>query len=222
MSKSTAKKGRAATAPPTVTARGEGVVPGKPDEGVWTVEVTALKDSPDAALADIGTRSRALDDLLGALPVAKERRSTAGVTVREEFDWVEGKQVHRGFRAAKVVTVRLADATLAGRLIQESIARAAANVQGPMWWIAPDNPARAEACRGAAIEAKRKAEAYAQALGLRLGAVTEIREPSTRGGPMRAMRMPVAMSVAEAQPLDVDPGELSVSAEVEVTFHLVD
>jgi uncharacterized protein len=205
----------------TVTARGEAVVPGRPDEGVWTIELAALDATPDAALADVGERGKDLDALLEELGVPKEMRSTTGVTVREEFDYVEGKQVHRGFRAEDLLTVRLQDATIAGRLIQESTARAKANVRGPSWWIAPDNPARVEACRRAALEARRKAEAYAEALGLRLGAVAEVREsvpgiqPLPRpGGTVLAMR-------AAADPaVEVDPGELNVAAQVEVTFAL--
>ena len=44
----------------TVTARGEATVPGKPDEGVWTITVGALEATPDAALGEVGTRSEAL------------------------------------------------------------------------------------------------------------------------------------------------------------------
>jgi uncharacterized protein len=156
---------------------------------------------------------------LGELGVAPERRSTTGVTVREEFDYADGKQVHRGFRAQNVITARLADAAVAGKLIQTSIDRAKAEVRGPVWWIAPDNPARIEACKRAASEARRKAEAYAEALGLRLGSVAEIREATAGGvGPMpRGKALTLAATDAT---IEVDPGELNVDAQVEVTFHL--
>ena len=194
----------------TVTARGEATVPGKPDEGVWTITVGALEATPDAAaLGEVGTRSEALGAALDDLGAAAERRSTTGVTVREEFDYADGRQVHRGFRAQNVITVRLTDAAVAGTLIQTSIERAKAEVRGPVWWIAPDNPARVEACKRAAAEAKRKAEAYAEALGMRLGAVAEIRETAT-GGPV-PMPRGGAMTLAAAEAaIEVDPGELNV------------
>jgi uncharacterized protein YggE len=205
---------------PTVTARGEAVVPGRPDEGIWAIEVGALDASPDAALAEVGRRSQELTIVLDELEVPKETRSTSGVTVREEFDYVEGAQVHRGFRAENLVTVRLVDPSIAGRMIQGSIERAKANVRGPTWWIAPDNPARIEACRRAALEARRKAEAYAEALGLRLGGVAEVREPPPGAHARHRAGVPAfAMSMEQAA-VDVDPGELDVSAEVEVTFQL--
>ncbi|HWC70103.1 MAG TPA: SIMPL domain-containing protein, partial [Actinomycetota bacterium] len=102
---------------------------------------------------------------------------------------------------------------------QASIDQAKAEVRGPVWWIAPDNPARIEACKRAAAEARRKAEAYAEALGMRLGAVSEIREASDRG--MSPMPRAKAMTLAAAEPaIEVDPGELNVDALVEVSFRL--
>ena len=203
----------------TVTARGEATVPGKPDEGVWTITVGALEATPDAALGEVGARSDALGIALDDIGAAAERRSTTGVSVREEFDYADGRQVHRGFRAQNVITIRLTDAAVAGKLIQSSIERAKAEVRGPVWWIAPDNPARVEACKRAAAEAKRKAEAYAEALGMRLGAVAEIREAAI-GGPV-PMPRGGAMTLAAAEAaIEVDPGELNVDAQVEVSFHL--
>lgn len=204
---------------PTVTARGEATVPGRPDHGVWTITVGALDTTPDAALGEVGTRSEALEAVLGELGVAAEQRSSTGVTVREEFDYADGKQVHRGFRAQNVVTVRLADHAVAGKLLQASIEKAKAEVRGPVWWIAPDNPARIEACKRAAAEARRKAEAYAEALGMRVGSVAEIREASGGGAiPMPRAR---AMTLAAADtPIEVDPGELNVEAQVQVSFRL--
>jgi hypothetical protein len=203
----------------TVAARGEAVVPARPDEGIWSIDLSALDASPDAALADVGDRSLALEALLDELDIPRQMRSTTGMTVREEFDHVEGKQVHRGFRAQTLLTVRLQDPSLAGRLIQGAIERAKATVRGPVWWIAPDNPARLEACRRATLAAKRKAEAYAEALGLRLGAVAEVREPSTDVHPLPRPAGGVLRAMAEPA-VEVDPGELNVEAQVEVSFHL--
>ena len=63
-----------------------------------------------------------------------------------------------------------------------------------------------------------KAVAFAEALGLRLGPVTAIREPShaDHGSP----RPLLAMRAMAAEQVSVDPGELTVDAAVEVTFRL--
>jgi uncharacterized protein YggE len=200
----------------TVTARGHAVVPGRPDEGSWTIDLTVTAATPDAALSQIATRSQALTGLLDELGIAPEMRSTSGVTVAEAYDYEDGTRVHRGFRAQDLLTVRLRDPADAGKLLQGATERAQAQVRGPVWWLAPDNPARIEACRRAASEARRKAEVYAEALELTLGAVTEIREPHAGASPLvRASALTMG-----TESVDVDPGELQVEAQVEVTFLL--
>ena len=145
-------------------------------------------------------------------------RQRPGVTVHEERDDADGAHVHRGYRARNVVTVRLSAPSRAGRLIQGAVGRVNANVHGPLWWIAPDDPARVEACAGAAVEARRKAEAYAQALGLSLGRIIEVRES---GSGWLGEPRPVARAVATYEPrIDVEPGSIDVSASVEVTFEV--
>jgi uncharacterized protein YggE len=204
----------------TVTARGSAVAPAKADEGIWVVTVSSLDGTPEAALRSVGDRSKKLDVLLGRLGVPNEKRSSTGVSIREEHEWVDGRQTHRGYHAANVVRVRLADASIAGRLIEGAISRVRASVHGPAWWISPSNDARVEACRQATLEAKRKAEAYAEALGLRLGSLAEIREPGGRGFDARPLSAGRGFAAAAEPPINVDPGELQVEAVVEVTFHL--
>ncbi len=199
----------------TVTARGSAVVAGRPDEGTWTIDLSAVAETPDAALAQVGDRATALTGLLDELGIPAEKRSTTGVTVREEFTHTDGASTPAGFRAQNLTTVRLSDPAGAGPLLQGATQRAQAEVRGPSWWIAPDNPARLEASRRAALEAKRKAQAYAEALGLALGAVAEIREPPAGASPL-------ARASALTMAVDVDPGELQVEAQVEVTFLLED
>ena len=204
----------------TVTARGSAVAPAKPDEGIWVITVGSLDGTPEAAMRTVGDRSKKLDVLLGRLGVPTEKRSSTGVSIREEHEWVDGRETHRGYHAANVVTVRLADPSIAGRLIEGAISRVRASVHGPAWWISPGNDARVEACRQATLEAKRKAEAYAEALGLRLGSLVEIREPGTRGLAARPLSAGRVLAAAAEPPINVDPGELQVEATVEVTFLL--
>jgi hypothetical protein len=206
----------------TVTARGSAVAPAKADEGIWVITVSALDGTPEAALQTVADRSKRLDALLGRLGVPGEKRSSTGVSIREEREWIDGRQAHLGYHAANVVTVRLADASIAGRLIEGAIGRVRASVHGPAWWVSPGNDARVEACRQATLEAKRKAEAYAEALGLRLGSLAEIREPGSRGADGRPLAAGRVLAPATEPPISVDSGEVQVEATVEVTFLLED
>ncbi|MGH3082673.1 MAG: SIMPL domain-containing protein, partial [Gaiellaceae bacterium] len=106
-----------------------------------------------------------------------------------------------------------------GELIAGAVDRGA-QVSGPAWTIARENPVRVEACKEAALDARRRAGAYADALGVRVGALVSIRDPGTGiRPPPRPMRM-AAMDTAAVEALPVEAGEQLVTAAVEVEFQL--
>jgi uncharacterized protein YggE len=204
-----------------VKVRGEGVVSATPDEVAVALEVSVLEKSPEAALAEAGTRSQALDALFEELGLPKGSRSTSGVSVAEERTWEKDREVFRGYRAVNRVVVRMPDPSPLGRLMTEAASRAQARIDGPWWKVAPDNPARAEACRQAAADARRKADAYASALGVRLGSVLLVSEPRVGVGPQGKVefaQLAVPRGAQAAADVPVQSGDLDVSAAIEVTF----
>jgi uncharacterized protein len=208
---------------PTVVVRGTAVVPGEPDEVEIGLEITALLQTAEEALTDVARRSEILDALLTELDVPRKARSTSGVSVQEEREYQKDRHVFRGYRARNNVQVKLEDGTLIGRIMRLATERAQARIDGPYWRIALDNPARAEACRQAATDARRKAQAYAEALGVRLGAVVQVVEPGVHvSRPRHGTEFVVAsaMDMDEAPEIRVDAGELDIPAVVEVTFNL--
>ena len=208
----------------TVTARGTAVARTAPDEASLELSVEALRPSPGEALADVATRAETLVALCDELGIAPERRVTTGATVGEQVEHDrEGRRQHRGYLAVSRLLVRVEEATVAGRLLAESVERADARVAGPWWTVAPDNPARLQACRDAALDARRKAEAYAAALGARLGAIVAVREPGTRGDwppEPRGIAARAMLAEPSAPQPAVEAGELAVSASVEVEWAL--
>lgn len=208
----------------TVTVRGQAVVPGEPDEVRLAIELTALFPTPEEALADVAKRSEILESIFDDLDISRTARTTSGVSVREEREYEGGNYLHRGYTASNRVSIRLADSQLVGRLMKEATNQAQARLQGPWWQIALDNPARVEAYREAAADARRKAEAYAEALGARLGTVLTVIEPGLRREPehdrVYAMAASADMSLEAEPEIEVHAGSLDIPAAVEVTFRL--
>jgi uncharacterized protein YggE len=104
--------------PPTVTVLGEAVVRVDPDEATLWLGVSALEPSPAAALGEVARRAEVIVGMLEDLGVAAADRSTAGVTVEEEWDHSspEGKR-SLGHRARASAPVRTADPELIGRIV---------------------------------------------------------------------------------------------------------
>ncbi len=210
----------------TLAVRGVGVVPGAPDEGVVTIELTATRATESEAYDEVAERNRALVDVYKRLDLSEARRT--GVTVRERTEYDdEGRPRHLGYSAVAVAEVRVTDPETASRLLREAV-DVGGRVQGPRWRIAPHNPARLEACSRAAQDARRRAEAYAGALDLRLGALLEAGEPgvSTSAGQRAVNLQPMLRSAVvggltgETAMIDVEPGQFDVVAQLDVTFAL--
>jgi uncharacterized protein YggE len=208
-------------AEPEIVVRGYAVVPGRPDEAEMGLTVSSLDDSADAALSDAASKSRRLEAVLDELDVPRSARITTGLTVRQEREYERERWRNKGFRASNEIKVRLDDPALAGRVMSEATRRADARVEGPHWRIRLENPAQAEACKQAATEARRKAAAYAEALGLRVGKVIRISEPGVSIGRHGEPQVfAVASSSGPADEMVLEAGDLDVTAAVEVTFRL--
>lgn len=213
----------------TVTVRGEAVVPGEPDEAQVFLEIKSVEKSPQKAMADASERSARLQAIFADLDVPDTARSTSGISLAEELEWdgKSGRRKHVGFRASNRITVRLDDVETVARLVSEATDKCNAIVRGPSWQIALTNPARAEAFRAAAEDARRKAEAYASALGVTLGDVLTVIEP---GLAVRTHQRHEVMPAAAPAPspaasmsapeIQVEAGALDIPAAVEVTFAL--
>jgi len=208
--------------PPSVATAGHAVVRAAPDAAVLSLEVWAEADTPQAALDEVARRTAVLQEVLDRAAVGAAARSTSGVSLTEQWDYRRDEQVFRGYRAATQVTARITELAVLGTVISESARDAQARPHGPVWEIDPDNPARVEACRLAAEDARRKAEAYASALGLALGAVRHVREPGVRAGPpMPEQAMFRAAAQSAGPDLPVESGDVEVRASVQVVFELV-
>lgn len=187
------------------------------------LELAAQRAKPQDALGEVAKQSEALSDILDGLGIPSTRRTTSGASVSDVWEYdKQGNRSHAGYRATNSVVIRLDDASLLGKLMNQATEKASARIMGPWWHIAPDNPSRALACEQAAAVAKLKAEAYAASLGVRLGGVLRVSEPIENVpfyGRTAAKTFALAAESAEAE-VPVDAGELEVTATVEVKFRL--
>lgn len=193
-------------------------MPARPDRAEVAVELRYLADGPESALGEVAARSIELETLLDELGVEREDWSTSGVSVREHSEWEADRLVHKGYLATNRTLVRVTTAELVARLLTGAVSRAEASVRGPQWVVDDDNVARIDAYRRAAEDARRRAGAYAEALGLELGDVESLEEPA--GYQEYPMARAATGSPLEVEDLAVNPGTLTISAVIDATFLL--
>lgn len=123
----------------------------------------------------------------------------------------------RGYQASNTVAVRLHDFALIGKVIDVSLTAGANEIQGIQFGLRNDLTARTTGLRAAVTEARAKADAMADALGMRIVSVHEVMEsegvimppPFARGG------ADMMMAKAETQ---VEPGQLTITSSVTVRY----
>lgn len=226
-------RGQNARDEPTVNVRATAVVDAVPDEAHIHFDLTAGERSAEGALDAVRERMAELEAVLDELGVERDDR-TSSVRVGEQGERDGGKWLTKGYRAFSSIDVVVRDRESVGRLVNEAVDRVGPEIRGPYWRVSPDHPARLEACGKAAERARAKAEAYASALGHRLGEIVRVAEPGARtieptsfevaAEPMSGAspRAPLpAPAAAEAKPvLDLRPGTQEVHAGVELIFRL--
>jgi uncharacterized protein YggE len=205
----------------TLTVRGEAVAAAKPDDADLTFTLSALHATPDEALDDVAERTRELKEIFDANAIAERDRITTGISVREEREYVQGHYEHRGYMAQTSVIVRLDDPEVIGRLMKSAIEDADASVSGPRWRVAADNPAHTEARKAAIVDARRRADAYADALGVRVGAIADVSEPGLKMSVSHAVVADRALYSASAEPeLEVEAGDIDIRAAIDVVYRI--
>jgi uncharacterized protein YggE len=201
----------------TIVVRGHGFAPARPTEVLLSLEVFAVRPTAAEAFAEAAKRHGALDGLCEQLGIDEAHRTTTGTSVHEYREQVEEPI---SWRASYSTLVRLRDAGLAQELLRKAVEEVEARVAGGPWWrVGADDPARLEACRLAAADAKRRAAAYADAFGLRRGKVLRAAEAGASD-----LGREVPGQVSFGPTLDVEaelrPGTAEVSAAVDVAFEL--
>ena len=204
----------------TITVRGEAVVRTHPDEALLWITLSALKQTPGEAIVDVAQRNERLIGLLDECSVPESNRSTAGVSVSEEFDHTPEGRRQLGHRATARVAARLADADVIGRIITRASDELGASIDGPRWYISPTNPARLTAAGQAAADAKQRAEAYAAGIGARLGALLALVEPGVIAGKELGRMRAIALAGGPPPPMPIEVEEHQVNAAIEATFLL--
>jgi uncharacterized protein YggE len=208
-----------------IVVKGEGEVRALPDRAVVQIVVDGEGPSRDEAYAKAARAATQVDDVLVRYDGALDRATTAALVVHPKTRWRRGESMRTGWRASRVSVLDVTDLARLGDLIAD-LAGAGAALTGPTWELDADSPVHTEVRRAAATDARRRAEAYAVALGLRIERVAWVAEPGLRQGTadlgygaqgMRAMAMAGAADT-ESEVIDVSVEEITVRAAVEVAF----
>jgi uncharacterized protein YggE len=208
----------------SVTVRGAALASVTPDRAELSLALSHLAADAAAALDQVSERSHRLETMLAGLGFERIDWATEGVQVAEEYVWKNDSNVLVGHRATTAVTVTIRSIDLVGTVIRDGVTGVGATIRNLVWRVDADNPVRRTLLGDAARDARLRATAYVEALGLHLGEVDLVSEvafaPETPPAP-REMMMAGAAKMADSGEISVSGGLVELSAEVYVRFAIL-
>lgn len=199
-----------------LTVQGTGVVEITPDMAVLSIGIETVAETAEEAQKQNAASMTAVVEALAQFNIQKKNVRTVGFYMWRLTDYRDGFEFQTGFKVTNSLEVPLMDINEVGKLL-DAVISAGANVVNQVRYAAADTSDSYEIALSRALaNARSKAAIIASAEGKRIVQISEITErqqyesyyPSDWGAGM------------SAAPLS--PGQLKVTAEVEVTFILSD
>jgi uncharacterized protein YggE len=200
--------------PAAISVSGEATVSVPPDlalvEGGVTSEAKTAREASDANNAAMG---KVLQALKGAGIEAKDVQTSRLSLQPQSAPNRSGPPAIVGYRASNRVTIRVRDVTKVANVIDTLVAAGANDIGGINFMVSQASKLLDEAREQAVADARRKAEIYAKAAGVTLGAPLSISEEGSPG-PMPFRKMAAGMAAAAP----VAQGEETLQVTVSVSW----
>jgi uncharacterized protein len=201
-----------------LTINADGSSEGRPDMATINLGVTTEGATAQAAMQENARRMSALTQALRRAGVAERDIQTSNVSVYPQQQYVEGQRPRiTGYQANNSVTAKVRNINNTGRVIDAAVAAGGNTVHGVSFSY-QDPDAQLDAARRDAIrEARRRAELYASALGMRVHRIVAVSEG---GGYAPPVPMAMERMAAADAPTPIAPGEIETRVSVSVTYEL--
>ncbi|MFI5281833.1 MAG: SIMPL domain-containing protein [Candidatus Dormibacterales bacterium] len=195
-----------------VLTTGEATVSLKPDLAMVSAGVQSSQSTAAAAQSDLAAKAGKLIARIKGLGVADSDISTSGYYVSPMYE--PDGQIVSGYTAAEDLVIKWHNVDTVGRTLDAMVQEGGATRITVGFGLSDPKSGQAQARSQAIAEARSKADAMANASGVRLGQVVRISDLST------ATEFPpqYAAGAAPSAVTQVPVGQLDVQVTVEVDF----
>jgi uncharacterized protein len=199
---------------PSISVSGEATISATPDQAeIEAGTTTDAKTAREAADANNTAMAKVLAALKAANIDAKDIQ-TSRLSLQPQYAPNHNPPTVTGFRASNQVSVRLHDITKIGSTIDTLVSAGATDIGGINFTVSQASKLLDDARTQAIADARRKAEIYAKAAGVTLGAPLSISEGGAAPIPMFRAKMAAAPMAATP----VAPGQETLSVTVQVSW----
>ncbi|MGE7924046.1 SIMPL domain-containing protein [Viridibacillus arvi] len=198
-----------------ITVTGNGKVAVQPSYVELQLEViTEGKDVSKAQQENANMMNRVIQSIL-SLNIPRENIQTAAYNIVPNYDYIEGKQVFRGYEVTNALTVKVKDTSQVGTVIDTAVKNGANRVSGLQFKIENGEFYYQQALSIALHDAQMKAKTIAETMRLpMLPQPIEIVEESNAGP---VLYKTVAMAEQNIS-TPIEQGQITISATLRVKF----
>ena len=209
------------TGPPVVVTTGSGEIRAAPDRAVVTLTSEGRAKTAKDAQQQETQSTAAVRKLLTDMHIANESVRTTSYDLQPEFDYVQGKQIARGFVARHALEVRVDDLGQLGELISRAVDAGSAAVSGIQFDVKARDELERQALKKAVEDARARADAAASGASTSVASVIKIEE-QRQFEPPRPRMFARAEMAASAAPIatPVAEGEIEIKSTVSLTAAL--
>ena len=200
--------------PSAISVTGEATVSVPPDQAQVDAGVTSdAKTAREASDANNAAMGKVLLALKGA-GIEQKDYQTSRLALQPQYPANRsGTSPIVGYRASNRVTIRVRDVTKIANVIDTLVGAGANDIGGINFLVSQASKLLDDARTQAVADARRKAEIYAKAAGVTLGAPLSISEEGTAPRPVFRAKMAAEMAAAP-----VAQGEETLSVTVNVSW----
>ena len=193
---------------------GKGSINVKPDVAEVTIGVITENQQLDIAQEENSRITKQVIDSIKGMEVLAEDIQTENYNINANYDYIDGKQVFRGYLVSNYLKVSIKNIDEVGAVIDTAIKNGANNVRGITFIVSDSARYYYEALRLAIDDAQNKAMSIANSLKVKLNLVPiQIYEQSNR------TMAPLSMNLkAAVLSTPIEPGENKITADIEAIF----
>lgn len=209
---------------PSVVVTGQGKVKARPDMANIDLGVSSVSPTAAEALSKNTSAMNALMKTLTSNKIEEKDIQTSQFSVNPEYRQPNPRNQDEqysppkisGYRVSNTVNIRVRNLKNLGTVLDQVVTAGANQINGISFGVAEPEPLLDEARKNATQDAKRKAQIYANAAGIKLGRVLFISESSSHfPGPVPMATMSRGFAGAT---VPISPGEQELSTTVSVGY----
>ena len=209
--------------PPIISVSGEGIVEATPDRATISVGVVTREKNPSEVQNSNARAASSVINSIAALGIERKNISTGNYSFNPVYRHLEnGKRILEGYEATNSVTIIVDNLNLVGKIIDAALNHGANQVNSLNFGLRNKAAYQDEALRLAILDAKRKAEVVASALGKNIVSVRAVSINSSHVSAPQNYKMARAMAEDAAAGFEtpIESGSLQCSASVHIEFEI--